>query len=333
MKYFLSNGDLLYTRALLFTWEPISSPTVFTQTNGKFFIKQLENVLKAFSPKHIVVNCNQLSDVDDHALKPILEFASQHSISFIFYSTDNEHQLYDYTQKHILDDTSDIESRVVSDVGRFFIIKKSPDFSKLCLDSIKKEAENLQKEKVKNVVESAYRAEDNIDFKLTSTPLEASGHFNANLINSDPFNFRWVISLIAERVQYVAMKRKLPTYTIVASSLRGAAIAASVREILYYRGNVKFKLFDHFGPKHDFRNTPSNHAQIEGADCFYVGDFLIGGTEVKLTQAYCKSLGGKLTDAFVIGKFTTSQELGNGIKGHCLVQLGECVTDLWYRLK
>ena len=331
MNYFISDGEVTYSRALLFTWELMSNPTSFLETNGQFFIKKLEKFLDITNSPLAVINCNHIIDIDDHALKAIHDFAIEKKVNLIFYSSDNNHLFCNSLQEYFDNKEANTEIRSISDIGKFFLIKQGSSLNNECLTTLKSRVESIENRELIKLIGSSYvKAEDN--FRLTSTPLKASGHFNANVINSDPSSFRWVISLMAEKIQHEISKVRYEDYTIVASSMRGAAIAASVREVLQYRDNINFQLLDHFGPKHDLRNSPFKLGMSEKEKCIYVGDFFIGGTEVKLSQTYCRGLGGELLKVFVLGKYTNNTNLGNSIQVNSLVQLSDCVDELKYEL-
>jgi len=331
MKYFLNSEDLIYTRALLFTWESDSNPSSFSETNGQFFVNQFNKFIECSSSETVVINCNHICDIDDHALKAINTLIKGSKLNFIFYSSDSNHVFCEYLEEHFEGSDLNTDSRTLNSCNRFFKIEQNQSINDICLTTIKKNAENIEKRAITKLIASSYViAGDN--FKLSSTPLKATGHFNANMINSQPSSFRWIVSIMSEVIHQEVTKSKFISYTIVASSLRGVTIAASVREVLHYVSNAGFHIFDHFGPKHDLKELPIRRAFKEKEQCIYVGDFLIGGTEVKLTQTYCNSLGGELSKAFVLGKYTKSNNLGHNIAIQSLVQLSDCITDLRYEL-
>jgi len=331
MKYFLNGEDLIYTRALLFTWESDSNPSSFSETNGQFFVSQFNRFIECSSSETVVINCNHISDIDDHALNAINELVRESKLNFIFYSSDSTHAFCEYLEAHFENSDLNTDSRTLNSCNRFFKIEQNQSINNVCLTKIKEEAEKIEKKAVTKLIASSYVKTDD-DFKLSSTPLKATGHFNANMINSQPSSFRWIVSIMSEVIQQEVTKSQFMSYTIVASSLRGVTIAASVREVLHYVSNVGFHIFDHFGPKHDLKKLPISRTFKEKEQCIYVGDFLIGGTEVKLTQTYCSSLGGELSKAFVLGKYTKSNKLGHNIAIQSIVQLSDCITDLKYEL-
>ncbi len=328
MKYFLSSDDIAYTRALLFTWESDSNPSNFSETNGEFFISKLKSFLTENDSENIVINCNHIIDLDDHSFKQVAEFVKKSKLKFLFYSSDGQNEIYKYLSNYF----SEIDgwnSMVESENNiRYSFISNTNTKPNVLIAK----AEEIETNKIIKMVGDSFRPHpEGID--LSSTPLWATGHFDANIINSKPSKFRWIISILAEKISIEAKKSKIVSYTIVASSLRGATIAASVKEILHYLSDVSLHIFDHFGPKHELRDLPFSTLFKKDTTCIYIGDFMLGGTEIKLTKTYCHILGGNLKKVFVLGKFTENNKLGDQVDIYSLVQLPDCVDKQQHELK
>ncbi|HFQ5431646.1 hypothetical protein ACSTD8_01710 [Vibrio vulnificus] len=332
MKYFLINDKLVYSRAMLFSWESGSNPSSFSETNGEFISKKLEEVLNSTGKRIVIINANHVADVDDHFFNCLLELYKKIKFTLILYSSDKQHELINYFNEH-LDRTiyNQVESYTSSDTRFFCLYSQNQKICSSKWASLKSSAEDLEKDQIKNLISSSYIKNENRT-KLSSTPLVASGHFNANDLISNPYSFRWLVLLLVEMIYKKILDNQINSYTIVASSLRGAAIAGSVREILYFFSKPKLYVFDHIGPKYDFSKGNSTFDFSGTECCFYVGDFLIGGTELKLTQAYCQFFGGKITNAFTLGKYTNDDLIGN-IQIQSIAQLKDCVEDLEYTLE
>lgn len=330
MNYFVPHSDFHYTRVLLFSWECDSEPTNLSETNGTFFIGKLAAYIEATNASRVIINCNNVVDIDDHFLDPIQNYLKGSKVELCFYSNDQVHNLVNYIDEHF-DSKLGITTQYFKDDNNsvIYLSKKnvcSSDIFRLISESVE-----LEQKGIEGVVSSSYfkNTEDEI---LSSTPLIPTGHFNATEIISDPSKFRWIVLLLVEAIHKVMQQDRPKHYTIVASSLRGTAIAGSVKELLHFLSGPDLCVIDHIGPNHDVIEKPLFNNFGRSDYCVYVGDFLIAGTELKITQAYCGFLGGRIKHAFVIGKYTQKSSLGNNIKLHSLVQLTNCASELSYKL-
>lgn len=327
MNYFLQHSDFLYTRIMLFSWECESDLTNFSETNGEFFVLQLKKHLDKQDISTVIVNCNNVLDIDDHFIDPILKFQKDKCLDIILYSDDSSIKLPKYCSEHIESNEKNIFHQV-GKRGIYYFCGNNICSSKF--STLIDEAEIFENKKVIRLIKDSYLEKEQ---ELSSTPLLASGVFNATKLLSDPSKFRWLTLLMVDRITKCIMNERAASCSIVSSSLRGASIAGSVREIIHFLVPTELFLFDHIGPKHDFNLNP-NHKEIKkGSLCIYIGDFLIAGTELKVTQAYCNLFSGKIDYAFVLGKYTKKDKICGDINIHSLVQLKECVSNLKYELE
>lgn len=325
MKYFIFDGDVVYTRMLLFSWEGDSPPVSLTQTNAEFVISEIDKYVTATGCKIIYINCNLVVDIDDHFANILYRHFVDINVSFVLFSTDNKDTLVEHMSKRSAKDEP-----VYQDDGVKILCVNYPKVcSSTVLSKIRK-CLSLEKEKINEMVSETYKVSQNPEL-MYSTPLKSSGQFNASIITSNPYRFRWIVLLLSEAISIVIKKNKIKDFTIVAASLRGAAIAGSIREILYYINGGRFSVIDHIGPKHGIIEGPAPD-WIESKYCIYIGDFLIAGTEVRITDVYCNFFGVSLIHAFVIGKYTSVERLNDRVELHSLVDLKKCVEELEYRL-
>ncbi len=328
MKYFLTNGRLTYTRVMLFSWESGLTPSSLSETNGEFIANKLSKIIDAVGSRVVVINANHIADVDDHFFNALIQLIKLKKLNVLIYSTDRINELTGYFQAHFVEESS-LKGNYceISNVAYYGV--SSGSFCTSQFEGLRKESEELEKEQITQAISSSYISHSH---KLSSTPLNATGHFDANLLISDPYIFRWLVLRLVDSVYRTIVDNHIHEFTIVASSLRGAAIAGSVREILYKFSSPKFYVFDHLGPKHDFINRNQQFEFKETESCFYIGDFLIAGTELKMTNVYCNFFGGKVTHAFMLGKYTKANQIGN-IPVDSIVSLKECAPNLEYTLE
>jgi len=328
MKYFLSGDTFYYTRLNLFSWECGKNPASFSETNTEFFISHLGNTLEIVTKKVILINANDLIDVDDHAFDSIINIVKKYSLTFLFFSNDEKNQICKYLEEHFRHDF--IKTGYANQNGFVsYYISDKCDVSNSEVISFIDKAKAIERKSILDVVSGSF---EEGEVFLSSTALKANGKFNANDIMYDPFIFRWLISLMTEKIKLICRGNSYNKIAIVTSSLRGAVLAGAIKEIIDYSIPVStFTIFDHIGPNMDFIRCPTEYKVDVTCSAIHIGDFSIAGTELKITKAFCSILGGKITDSFVIGKFTEKEEISD-IKVHSLVSLSECDVNLKYEL-
>lgn len=85
MDNFLSHSEFYYTRMILFSWTCDSPPTSLSQSNGESFVEEINDKLKSSSVELIIVNCNDINDIDDHFVDPIIKFLKNTQNSIVFF--------------------------------------------------------------------------------------------------------------------------------------------------------------------------------------------------------------------------------------------------------
>lgn len=328
MKYFLSGDDFYYTRLNLFSWECGKNPASFSETNADFFTSQLDMLLNNIIKKVIVVNANDLIDVDDHAFNSIMNISKRKNLTFVFFSNDDKNQVCKYLEQHFHHDSLKTGYANQNGFVSYYISNKS-DVTNAEVISLIEKSKDVERKSILDIVSGSF---EEGEVFLSSTPLKASGKFNANDIMYDPFIFRWLISLMTEKIKSICRDNRYNKIAIVTSSLRGAVLAGAIKEIIDYSIPVmSFTIFDHIGPNMDFIRCPTEYEVDVTCSAIHIGDFSIAGTELKITKAFCSILGGRITNSFVIGKFTEKEEISD-IKIHSLVSLSECNVNLKYEL-
>lgn len=328
MNHFIPHQDFYYTRIMLFSWTCDSAPTNLSQSNGDYLVTCIKSKILC-TKSVILINCNDINDIDDHFIDPISEYLQTRK-NIIFFSTDGKSVVVKHLTDHLnKKNHNNAKHFSEGNIESYCVVQNN--LSNIKVNQYIDDALSLEKNWLTKEIQNTY-TKFNKDIRLSSTPLIASGEFNAFLLISDPLKYRWVAILLAEKINKVIQEERRNSYTIVAVSLRGAAIAGAVWEILHFISGPKLHIVDHIGPRHDILETPSREPNIRLGDCVYIGDFLIAGTEAKIASAYCNFLGGRVRHAFVIGKYTKQDLLGNDMKLHSLVNLRDCVDDLRYSL-
>lgn len=85
--------------------------------------------------------------------------------------------------------------------------------------------------------------------------------------------------------------------------------------------NIKFETIDHFGPKHKVFDLDFLKQKEKGINYIYVGDFVFGGTEIKIAKTYTEMKGSKLCHALAIGSLFEKETFSNEFDLVCLTRL------------
>lgn len=330
MDNFISHSEFYYTRMMLFSWTCDSTPTSLSQSNGDFFVECLQNILDK-DIDVIVINCNEINDIEDHFIDPLVEYLKNTKKTIIFFSNDKKAKLVNHLDQHVSQNDQIENNKIFSEGDTRTYCIDNCDLSSSKVDSFIKEALSLEKKWLKKQIRKTY-TEYPAPKRLSSTPLIASGEFNATAILSNPSKYKWIAILLAELINNLIQVERPKSYTIIAASLRGAAIAGAVWELLYFVSKPTLHIIDHLGPRYNILEIPRQENHFITTYCIYIGDFMIGGTEAKIVQSYCNLMGGKIKHAFVVGNYIKDEYINSDIKLHALVSLGDCVDSLKYSL-
>ncbi len=338
--------DVMYTRMALFSWDCKEAPSRINHDNIKFFISNLKNWFKDnekreryIKPRYILINFNQIEDTDDHIYRDLVYCALEQGLKVFCFVTNRDIK-EPKPFKHIVNSSKEFckESEQIC-----FNMNKNNKIEYVSINMTLSEIDSIVKSDdlfdrvamfentlIDELVSNSFIK---YDFKkiLSSTPVLAPGEFNASKILSEPLSFKWLVLLMVDLIVYNTEKKSNQNITIIASSLRGSALAISVWEVLQDYFGVDIYIIDHLGPNYDITESvdikiKSNHKVI------YIGDFLIAGTELKTTDMYCNNYGGKISSAFVIGKYTDNNIFMDRIELYSLTNLKNCVDELKYEL-
>jgi hypothetical protein len=167
----------------------------------------------------------------------------------------------------------------------------------------------LEQDYVKQIVYKSFKKREKPDL-LHSTPLTANGSLDARRIVSAREHFIWLSLLLADRLEcdlerlegaadaLGAQAKGLPS-SILAVSLRACPFAAAVG--LLSPRNLEVVIVDHMGPKYELLEDYYFSSMPTDVNFVYVGDFLLGGTELKTAQLYARSRHCRVSHALVIG--------------------------------
>lgn len=316
----LIHQDFVYTRMKGLTWigNRGQGPQI-VQNNAGLLLTQL--YVETETTKPLVVNFQGINRISEYALD------------------DLQNAIKKSSRPVIVTNGSHLRSRLVAELG-----DPSSEYSTIdCIawcevvdheqsQDLIRESRALEFSHVKSLVHDCYCRWE-IEERLHSTPLLANGVFDARQLISMPAKFAWVVMLLAERLEVAleeleedAADNAIPS-NLLAVSLRGSPIAGAVA--LISNRDFEVEIVDHMGPKHEILEEYSLVSTLQGVAYIYVGDFLIGGTELKTAQMYARSKGCRVTHALVIGNWLNREDYESnlGVNVQSLVDLKDCRKD------
>ncbi|HVG33128.1 MAG TPA: hypothetical protein VM911_08610 [Pyrinomonadaceae bacterium] len=322
----LHHEDFVYTRLKALAWVANETvlPTVLQADAGKA-LSQLFNEVEPNKP--LVINCRGINVIDDHALDSIRgALQPPHRTLVLVNAGELKPQLDSALGRYDLYNVGGITVMVPGDA----------QIERATAARIIEQFPELEQKNVKNFVRDCFRPyPDGEMHRMASTPLLASGIFDARPLISDPERFVWVSMLMADRLekyldaglgnageaQGSGTTDKPKNFRLLAVSLRGSPLTAAVGLLT---GRQDIEIVDHMGPKYKILEEHSLRLSAGSEDYIYVGDFVVGGTELRVAQAYARSKGATLRHAVVIGCRLDPDEYQLDMGISYLVKLEEC---------
>lgn len=171
--------------------------------------------------------------------------------------------------------------------------------------------------------------------RLPSTPLRARSILESWSIISKWQRFAWTAMMMADQLERSCQKsfekgdgpgskiRDADEVRLLAVSLRGSTFGAAIRVLSDRFGRSGLEVVDRFGPEHE--PVEDYHlGQFSGPGAYiYIGDFIAGGTELKLAEAYAHSKNAVVTHAVVIGSWLSPDKYSTRIRIDRLVDLSK----------
>ena len=301
MEHLYLNNKYVYLRLQSLMWytNALSRKGKLLDSAAEVLINIVDNVEPN---KILVVNCKRVTDFGHNLFEIVLTKERVSKRKIIFIETDGIFTTL----------TSAINSLGISLFQNFDLKVVSPFNSSVSLSEkeyseIIVEVEEEELNEINRIIIDSYNefpTKTSDDFPdgyrpLPSTAILAQGEFNACSIISSPKKFLWLSSYMADKVDEFIQEKVKPTkiLRLLGVSLRGAIFTSSVALLLGY----EFDTVDHLGPKHKLYDVDFFETKINKYQYLYIGDFIIGGTEVKIAKTYAQIYGNTLEHAFVIG--------------------------------
>jgi hypothetical protein len=151
---------------------------------------------------------------------------------------------------------------------------------------------------------------------LRSTRLWASGYFDASRLIGNPRVFPWLVSRMADQVEILQEELVAADsdyeceLRLLACTRNGAVLGAAIRRLLPDADTIVLDVMERFAPAtmpvefYDgipqpiFYNTKSS---FMAQRYLYIGDFIIGGTELRLAELHGQYRGIPVEAAVIVG--------------------------------
>lgn len=316
----LTFTDFRYTRLKILVWKfnGLSYPNNLDLDASNKLIEIYDQSKDGF----FVVDCKGISTVTDHAWDNFFKRITEKKIAVVF--------LNDQSLKHEVS----IRKREFC-IG--FQFQESQDYSVISDGAFSFEEGVIKeiKEKITKMINGyvsdcfSFYDKDHVKQQkvLSSTPIMCNGEFNALEIIEDVEKFLWISICLADKVETIKKIGVLNMETkILTVSLRASPFAAAVAMLL----NYKLETIDHFGPI----NKPYEFELIDNnipTEYIYVGDFTVGGTEIRISKMYANCKGSVLNNAVVIGSLFNKDRF-NDFHLEYLVSLEDVRGDVEFTL-
>ena len=181
--------------------------------------------------------------------------------------------------------------------------------NKLVLDDVNyiMMVNDLRERKMNEFVKSSFIKFDDEQY-LKSTPLKATGVFDAAQLLSNHTAFYWICLQMADLVKSLLNNAKvnLSKEIKMLSVNMKATPFASVVSLLT---DIPLVTIDHLGPKHKAYDIDilDDLQNLRSYNYIYIGDFCVGGTEIKIARTYARISNSELSTAVVIGSYFNEQ--------------------------
>lgn len=285
-ELYFETTNALITRAQALVWvaNGLSFLDLFENSSGKLLSKIIDDCPEQ---KSIIINFKGIVRFDDHCLDDVYKSLEGNKKQIIIL---NGEHLFGELNRLKKDRQVDIKH---DSLNKIIVIGNPRNID---IDKIFLERKDIVEMFICNVLKSTFTKFDTFK-RLSSTPFLANGEFDSKRIIESPMDFMWISFYLSDKLTEIIESEKLSEIVLVSASLRGA-IFTSVLGIL---NDLDYINIDHIGPIHKVYDINSLEAKHRNKNYFFIGDFVFGGTEIKLTKVYSSFWGANLNQALVLG--------------------------------
>lgn len=299
-------------RALVWKANELTNGTAFQAGAGRLLAGILSE--ETSSTNTVCLDCTGIYTIGDHALTAVanvLEASSK--ILVLINGTQCSDHFCHALQRHRIAGSHDAELATWVFPGRNAESPKRLDYKRF--------ADEARQKQLEEIVYQSYRALPESQERLQSTPLIAKGVFNARSIASSPNQFMLVTVTMAERIE--AWLRSHPhsgSIRLLSVSLRASPFAAGISQLL----KIPVEIIDHMGPKMKILEQYSLQNDASPSGYIYIGDFTVGGSELKIAETFAVTKGSSLILSAVIGTILNPKCYSDSGRLLSLVCASEC---------
>ncbi len=313
---YFETTSLLFTRAQALVWvaNGLSFLDLFEKSSGKLLSKIIDICPEE---KTLLVNFKGIIRFDDHCLDEVYNSLQG-----------NIKQLVIINGEHLIGELIKLKKEKEININhdsskKIIIIGNSRSFD---FEEMLQERNSLVKNYINNILKSTFTKFDKFK-RLCSTPFLANGEFDSKKIIESPKDFMWISFYLSDHLSNLIESEKLNDIVLISASLRGATFTS----ILGILNDLDFINIDHIGPIHKVYDSNSLDLNHRNRNYLYIGDFVFGGTEIKLTKVYASFGGAKLNHALVLGSLFDSSVFSD-FKLHELNTLREISDEAKFKL-
>ncbi len=289
---YFETTSTIFTRAQALIWvaNGLSFLDVFEKSSGKLFA-DIINLCP--EEKSILINFKGVIRFDDHSLDDVFNQLDGNKKQVILFNGET-------LQEDLLKLKKGKNVNITHNTEYGIIILGSSELHNFRDQT--REREEYKKKYITNTLRNTFQKFD--DFKrLCSTPFYANGEFDSKRIIESPKNFMWISFYLSDKLNEIIESEKIENIVLVSASLRGASFVS----ILGILNDLEYINIDHIGPIHRLSNSNKTIQMESRSNYIYIGDFVFGGTEIKLTKVYVSFNDSNLNHALVLGSLFESE--------------------------
>lgn len=285
-------SDFEYVRLQYLIWRfnGLQSPNKLQAKAGV----ELANIIDNGNEMPLIINCSNVSSIANYSLEEtILRINNTNRVIYFLYSIGIGEEL-----RNLLPCFHTIS--INSYYKTYFDGENKKSLMKDCIitsktdnviDICKKSTDDEIKRIIK-ILSNCFKNEVNL-FRLKSTPILTNGVFNARRIILKPNSFMQTCLLLNEKVSFVLNNSMPKNSRILSVSLRASAFAGVIGQL----NKMYVEIVDHMGPKYKMLENSKLSFDEQGFEYIFIGDFLIGGTEMKIANTYAHFKSSIIKDA------------------------------------
>ena len=277
----------------------------------------------------LIINCSKVTSVANYSLETVIQkiHSSKRKVFFLYSSGIGEEL------RNLLKEFNSIAVKSYSNTyfennneaeTEYIVANSTDNVIELC-----KSATDDEIKRVKGFLSKCFTNEGKF-FRLKSTPILTNGVFNARKIISKPHMFMQTCLLLNEKASYVINNSKPFKFRIISVSLRASAFAGVIGQL----NKIFVEIVDHMGPKYKLLENSKLSFDEQDFEYLFIGDFLIGGTEMKIANTYAHFKGSIIKDAIFLASLLDPKDYESDINISTLItdKLKEINTEVEYKL-